>query len=50
MINELNDLYNGKTISDYNFSRGNALFNDIRGISMSEDYNKSDSSLHKTVE
>ena len=48
MIDKLNELYNGKTI--FNFSKGDILFKDSRGTSLREEYNKSDSSLHKTIE
>lgn len=37
-------------MSNYNFSKGDILFKDSRGTSLREEYNKSDSSLHKTIE
>ena len=50
MIDKLNDLFNENLPSNYTFSRGNVLFKDSRGTDIGEEYNKSDSSLHKTIE
>lgn len=50
MIKNLNSLYNEKTTFNYTFTKGDVLFKDSRGTNMREEYNKSDSSLHKTIE